>query len=313
MEYTDDMSEQLNDENTDMQTVDTNECQLPPALLQQTLSNAAVPAHQQAAGTQSKDSYKFAVMDMLYEGAWKFAYPFTETFMLIAAFLKHLILSEHQKRNWDKAGWKVKVWIEFVLALLCRMRNEQHLVPLLIALSMYAYIHQVSGSWWTVLCFMRVLYSKQWTKKWSCDMANRMPPPPFPVCKRLWVETGDNHFILFRRHAQRVGKTHYNCDMINRIRMFANEANLPERINYMDLTHGPRTRPVGLFDELVQRLNPQHAFFDSQLISKNFRRIQDGHVHRFADRPHGLATRTPKQYLRPMVNCNANSDEGVDT
>ena len=69
MEYTDDMLEQLNDENTDMQTVDANECQLPPALLQQTLSNAAVPAHQQAAGTQSKDSYKFAVMDMLYEGA----------------------------------------------------------------------------------------------------------------------------------------------------------------------------------------------------------------------------------------------------
>jgi hypothetical protein len=97
----------------------------------------------------------------------------------------------------------------------------------MIAMSMYCYVNMLPGEIWTVLCFLRILYNKQWTKKWCLEMALVMPGPTFPTSNKFWIESSDNDFILFRRHTQRVGYTHYNCDLVTRIRYAVDMSQLP--------------------------------------------------------------------------------------
>ena len=102
------------------------------------------------------------------------------------------------------------ILMEFMMSWLVRIRNKDHLVPFMIALSMLFWINNVNSLVWDCLLFLRIVYNRDWTKRWCIAMAKRQPKPQYPVSTRVYCEGADNNFVLMKVSLQRVGVQHRN-------------------------------------------------------------------------------------------------------
>ena len=90
--------------------------ELPYAIKEISLHNAGVPGDVQTGGRQSKQGYRDHVMDLLYEGSWRVQVPFSTAFPFLKKMLRHFVLSDHQRKYPEKSAWKVRLWVELLVA-----------------------------------------------------------------------------------------------------------------------------------------------------------------------------------------------------
>ena len=76
---------------------------------------------------------------------------------------------------------------------------------------------------------------------------------------------------------------------------------------------GIRCRPHN-WDSMLNRLDTLTAWQQSEsiLIREMFNRRRQGFILTFGQRTHGKAKKTWKRILDPVVDCNSNSDEGME-
>jgi hypothetical protein len=180
-----------------------------PELLQLTL-NPALPSGLQRWRGSRREAQRHELMQQLYKGSWMYAYTCAGILGWFGFWFSKCTTSPWQQRNPSKSRLKLMVIKEFLGSWMLRLRNKDHLIPFNIALSLFCYLHHVSGDVWDVLVSLRIIYNKKWTKRWALDMARRLPPPAYDVSDCLHMEAADNNFILVRIALQRVGATHTN-------------------------------------------------------------------------------------------------------
>ena len=209
---------------------------------------------------------------------------------------------------------QMHIVFEFLLSWLVRVRNKDHLIPFMIAISMVCWINNVSQTLWDVLLFMRLVYSREWTKKWCLEMAKRQPKPNYPVSSRVYCEACDNNFVLLKRSIQRVGVTFRNVDMIQRVKYYPKAMAASEALPSFVRGWTPYVRPAS-FNSLFINFDPQLCMLEQTLIAASTRRVssQGPGGAGFTARPRGQANM--KSYcttLRPYADTSASSGNHVE-
>ena len=153
--------------------------------------------------------------------------------------------------------------------------------------------------------FLRIVYSKAWTKQFALDMARRLPPPAYEVSKDLYIEAADNNFILMRIKLQRVGATHKNVDMIQRIRYFAHAPH----VDALQLQAPSEfwVCPIN-WDGMRLRLEPAYCGLSAVLTKEWCERVTSGELQTVVSRPSmPIGKKTHMQSLRPYLGSASNS------
>jgi hypothetical protein len=278
-----------------------------PALPVVDLDNIAVPAAVKSAG---RNAYKNFLYTELYSGRWRFKMPFTSALSWMATWLTRCVLSDYQRRKCQDGVWKVRFAVEYLLAWLVRLRNQHELVPFIVAMSLYAYACHVPTTFWKVLSVLRLLYCKPWTRKFAIHMASRLPGPRRPQSAGMYYEAADNDFVLLRIALQRVGTTHTNCDMIQRIR-FGVHAPALDNFNWQSLRQGKLYRTV-IVSSLQWEMDPVNMMGDTVLLQEWYARVARGERESFVCRGNVPCAKTWTQKLRPLLKFSASNSKHMD-
>lgn len=278
-----------------------------PALPELVLQNVALPA---AARNSGRRSYYNHVCELLYHGRWRFSMPFSTAHSWLAKFLQTSVMSDYQRRKCDSGVWKTRFAIEYILAWLMRLRNQHELVPFVVAMSMFCYACHLPTAIWNVLSVMRFLYSKKWTRQFAIYMSSRQPPPAKPQSTKMYLEAADNDFILLRIALQRVGDTHINCDLIQRIRFGVHAPEL-DRFDWASLRRCKLYRPVPV-DSLQYELDPNEHMIEVLLMQEWFNRVADGEVESFSSRHKEPIEKAWTQKLKPLTKHKASDAKHMD-
>jgi hypothetical protein len=180
---------------------------------------------------------------------------------------------------------QMQVAVEFLLAWLCRLRNEHQIVPHIAALSMYHWLNGTQQEPWRVMQFLRWVYNREWTKKFAMEMSDHMPPPRYAVSPVVYCESADNDFVLVKVSLQRVGSTHDNVDMIQRVQYAPRET--AGSTSLAGLIKNPYVRPTTL-QTLFQQFDPSLCLLDQQLIKSATIDVRRGVRARPTERPPGV-------------------------
>ena len=244
---------------------------------------------------------------MLYSGEWMHEYNLSLFHNWFVVWLLSCVRSQHQQRNAEKSDWKLKIWVEFILAVFTRCRDEHHLVPFCIALSLYCYVNHVSSQVWTVLCFLRIIYNKDWTKKFAIEMAQHTPTRMPRPSKRLYVESIDNDFVLMKVGLQRVGTTHKSIDMISKVQHIQ-----PEIDGAADYSRSIYIKPPS-WQPLFRLLDPILCLSSATVARFWMTRLETGEVQDLARRPPGpMREASELRFLTPHINMDSSSGDVVE-
>jgi hypothetical protein len=194
--------------------------------------------------------------------------------------------------------------MEFLCAWLVRLRGKDALVPHIIALSMYNWLNGTSIECWRVLQLMRLLYNREWTRKWCVKMSAAMPGPRYRRSTAAYSEAADNNFVLVSVSIQRVGKTHRNVDMIQRVE-YAPEATDASEALPKDM-QTPYVRPAS-FNGLYAAFDPLNSDLAQQLGRTVATELLSGDREMVTSRPAGdtRGCKSWKRYLRPLADHSA--------
>ena len=206
------------------------------------------------------------------------------------------------------------IFMEFLISWLVRVRNKDHLVPFMIALSMLLWIENVHSLVWDCLLFLRLVYCRDWTKNWCIEMAKRQPKPPYQVSTKVYCEGADNNFVLMKVAIQRVGCTHRNVDMIQRIKFYPKALPASEALPPFQRGFSPCIRPFS-WNPLFQSFDPALCLLDQALVKSATRRVVRGkeNKEKFTSRPAGnRGMKSHCTVIRPMADTSASSGNHID-
>ena len=207
--------------------------------------------------------------------------------------------------------------MEFCLAFLCRWRDKNQIVPHIVALSIHNWLNGTQNEPWQVWQRMRWLYCKDWTLKFLKEMSELMPPPRHRVSRAVYCEGADNDFVLVRLGIQRVGASHTNVDMIQRVQFapLASDASdaLVDKPQSQRM-QSPYVRPAN-FEGLFQDFDPVLCMLGTELIAAVATDLGSAAPNtrtRVTERPHGVAgLKSWKKILRPMAGTSASNGSHV--
>jgi hypothetical protein len=202
------------------------------------------------------------------------------------------------------------VALEFMCAWLVRLRDQSAIVPHLVALSMYNWVNGTSVEAWRVLQLMRLLYNRDWTRKWCVKMAAVMPGPRYKRSTVAYCESADNNFVLVSVSIQRVGKTHRNVDMIQRVEYAPPATNASEALPKDMKT--PYVRPAS-WNGLYATFDPANSLLSEQLGRSVAADLLTGARDRVTERPAtGVrGQKSWKRYLRPLPDHDPKKPEDM--
>ena len=125
--------------------------------------NPSLPASLQRWRGSWRGAQRAEIIAQLYCGSWMYSYACTPVLSWFGGWFMTNITSHWQKQNPGKSRLKLRIVQEFLASWMLRLRNKDHLVPFMAALSLYCYIHHVPSDVWEVLTFLRIIYTLQIT------------------------------------------------------------------------------------------------------------------------------------------------------
>jgi hypothetical protein len=199
---------------------------------------------------------------------------------------------------------QVNIAVEFLLSWMARLRNEHQIVPFIAAMSIYHWHNGTQQEPWRAMQFMRLVYNREWTKKFAMEMSDHLPPPRYPVSPVVYCESADNDFVLVRLALQRVGSSHHNVDMIQRIQWAPRETAASTAL--AGVLQNPYVRPADNLQSLFQQYDPALCLLDQHLIKSCTMDVLRHVRVRVTSRPPGVqGNKSWKKYLRPMAATSA--------
>ena len=270
--------------------------------------NPSLPASLQRWRGSRRGAQRAEIIAQLYCGSWMYSYACTPVLSWFGGWFMTNITSHWQKKNPGKSRLKLRIVQEFLASWMLRLRNKDHLVPFMAALSLYCYIHHVPSDVWEVLTFLRIIYAKNWTKKFCLDMTRKLPAPSYAVSTALYLEAADNNFILVRVGLQRVGATHKNVDQIQRIQFSPYAPSFDSVAATLTcIWQCPES-----WRDLQQRLQPSAVGLGPTLLKEWTHRVTSGELQTITQRPATpIGMKTHMCILRPEL-ASASKAEHVD-
>jgi hypothetical protein len=199
--------------------------------------------------------------------------------------------------------------MEFMCAWLCRWKDQKQIVPAIVALSIHNWINGTQLEPWKLWQRMRWLYCRTWTQKFCIEMAAHLPPPAYRVSKAVHCEGADNNFVLVRIATQRVGASHENVDMIQRVLFAVPYTEASEAL--IGQIRTPCIRPASL-EGLYEDFDPVLCMLTTVLIEAVAASMAAGRRTRAAERPPGVnGLRDWKELLRPMAGHSASESSHI--
>ena len=135
-----------------------------PALPKMTV-NPALPVTLQSWRGNCWSAQRHSIMAQLYGGSCMWAFIYLAVLSWYPSWLKDNVISKWQRKKPAKSRHKLSVWCKFACCWLYRMRNKDHLVPFMVAISLYCYLNHVPSEPRVLLTMLRITYTEQWTKK----------------------------------------------------------------------------------------------------------------------------------------------------
>ena len=276
------------------------------------LENVAVP-RQVRGWRQSRDLYRKHVFQLLYEGSWRMSWPFITAHQWFYLWILAAISSPHQKRKPQKSSWKLRIAVEFLLSWMTRLRNKDHLVPFLLAISLYCYVNHAPTDVWQLLAFLRILYHKKVVKKFAMDMYKAKTRTPQESSRQIFIEAADNDFFLLKVGLQRTGKTHENVDCIQRVRHHH-----PEVAQFQVLANGGIFKRPASFQALFSVMDPVNNMLHERFLKGMLERELTARSTNPRRASCALRANNPKgmksdlEYKEPLVYTSADSLDDTD-